>query len=220
MRQTALITLMAHIGSFVPADSAQICIVDRIFTRIGASDDLAVGQSTFMVEMIEVANILNFCTDNSLIVLDEVGRGTSTFDGLSIAWAVVEFLSKHLNSKTLFATHYHELMQLESLYEGVKNYCISIKEIGGKLVFLRKIMRGSSTKSYGVEVASLAGLPTEIIDRAKVLIKELENEKLAASQPNQKESEIINILNEIDMNKMSPMVAFDTLAHLVEMVKK
>ncbi|MBQ8615460.1 MAG: DNA mismatch repair protein MutS, partial [Clostridia bacterium] len=220
MRQVALITYMAHVGSFVPAESAEICLVDRIFTRIGASDDLAVGQSTFMVEMIEVANILNFCTDNSLIILDEVGRGTSTFDGLSIAWAVVEYLSKHLNAKTLFATHYHELMQLESKYEGVKNYCISIKEIGGKLVFLRKIMRGSATRSYGVEVASLAGLPKEVIDRSKELIKELENEKVARSETNDKDSEIVNILKEIDMNKMSPMVAFDTLAHLVEMIQK
>ncbi|MBE5741321.1 MAG: DNA mismatch repair protein MutS [Clostridiales bacterium] len=178
MRQVALITYMAHIGSFVPAESADICIVDRIFTRIGASDDLAVGQSTFMVEMIEVANILNFCTDSSLIILDEVGRGTSTFDGLSIAWSVVEYLSKNRNAKTLFATHYHELMQLEGKYEGVKNYCISIKDIGGKLVFLRKIMRGSATKSYGIEVASLAGLPNVVIDRAKELLSELETEKI------------------------------------------
>ncbi len=220
MRQVALITYMAHIGSFVPAESADICLVDRIFTRIGASDDLAVGQSTFMVEMIEVANILHFCTNNSLIILDEVGRGTSTFDGLSIAWAVVEFLSKNLNAKTLFATHYHELMKLEGLYYGVKNYCISIKEIGGKLVFLRKIMRGSATKSYGIEVANLAGLPMQIIERAKELIKELENEKMTMSSSNEKHSEIVNILKEIDMNKMSPMIAFDTLAHLVEMINK
>ena len=219
MRQIALITLMAHIGSFVPAESADICIVDRIFTRIGASDDLAVGQSTFMVEMIEVANILNFCTNNSLIILDEVGRGTSTFDGLSIAWSVVEYLSKKLNAKTLFATHYHELMQLEGKYEGVKNFCISIKEIGGKLVFLRKIMRGSATRSYGIEVASLAGLPKEIIDRAKCLIKELEEEKTGSSNQNTQNNEVKNILKEINMNTMSPMVAFDTLAHLVEIIK-
>lgn len=219
MRQVALITYMAHLGSFVPADSAEICIVDRIFTRIGASDDLAVGQSTFMVEMIEVANILHFCTNNSLIILDEVGRGTSTFDGLSIAWSVVEYLAKNLNAKTLFATHYHELMRLENLYDGVKNYCISIKEIGGKLVFLRKIMRGSATKSYGIEVANLAGLPSNVIDRAKELIIELENEK-SVSNTSGKDSEIVNILKEIDMNRMSPMVAFDTLAHLVEITKK
>lgn len=220
MRQIALITYMAHIGSFVPAESADICIVDRIFTRIGASDDLAVGQSTFMVEMIEVANILNFCTDNSLIILDEVGRGTSTFDGLSIAWSVVEYLSKNLKAKTLFATHYHELMKLESLCDGVKNYCISIKEIGGKLVFLRKIMRGSATKSYGIEVANLAGLPNQIIDRAKQLIKDLENDKIETKRSNDSNSEVYNILKEIDINKMSPMVAFDTLAHLIEIIKK
>ena len=217
MRQVALITYLAHIGSFVPAKSADICIVDRIFTRIGAGDDLSVGQSTFMVEMIEVANILNYSTDNSLIILDEVGRGTSTFDGLSIAWSVVEYLSKKLNAKTLFATHYHELMQLEGLYDGVKNFCISIKEIGGKLVFLRKIMRGSATRSYGIEVASLAGLPDEIINLAKELMKEFESEKMNESA--QVESEIIDTLREIDINKLSPMVAFDTLAHLIELVK-
>ena len=217
MRQVALITYMAHVGAFVPASSANICIVDRIFTRIGASDDLAVGQSTFMVEMIEVANILNFCTNNSLIILDEVGRGTSTFDGLSIAWAVIEYLAKKLNAKTLFATHYHELMQLEGRYEGVKNFCISIKEIGGKLVFLRKIMRGSATKSYGIEVASLAGLPVEIINRAKELIVELENEKISST--NQKDTELTNILKEIDMNSITPLVAFDTLSHLVDKIK-
>ena len=219
MRQVALITLMAHIGSFVPAESAEICVVDRIFTRIGASDDLAVGQSTFMVEMIEVANILNFCTNNSLIILDEVGRGTSTFDGLSIAWSVVEYLSKKVNAKTLFATHYHELMQLEGKYDGVKNFCISIKEIGGKLVFLRKIMRGSATRSYGIEVASLAGLPEEIISRSKELIKELENEKFSQSVTSADNNEILNILKEIDINRLTPMAAFDTLNHLKELLK-
>lgn len=217
MREVALITFMAHIGSFVPAKSANVCIVDRIFTRIGASDDLAVGQSTFMVEMIEVSNILNYATNNSLIILDEVGRGTSTFDGLSIAWAVVEYLSKHLNAKTLFATHYHELMQMEGKYDGVKNFCISIKEIGGKLVFLRKIMRGSATKSYGIEVASLAGLPNDIIDRAKELMNEFEQEKMGGA--NLKESEITNILREIDVNKLTPLVAFDTLLHLKDLIK-
>ena len=218
MRQVALITLMAHIGSFVPAETAEICLVDRIFTRIGASDDLAVGQSTFMVEMIEVANILNFCTDNSLIILDEVGRGTSTFDGLAIAWAVVEYLSKKVKAKTLFATHYHELMQLEGKYEGVKNFCISIKEIGGKLVFLRKITRGSATKSYGVEVASLAGLPNEIITRSKELISEFESETIKNSGP-QGNSELINILNEIDLNNLTPIAAFETLSHLKNLIK-
>ncbi|MBR2969860.1 MAG: DNA mismatch repair protein MutS [Clostridia bacterium] len=217
MRQIALITYMAHIGSFVPAESADICIVDRIFTRIGASDDLAVGQSTFMVEMIEVANILNYCTNNSLIILDEVGRGTSTFDGLSIAWSVIEYLSTKLNAKTLFATHYHELMQLEGMYPGIKNFCISIKEIGGKLVFLRKIMRGSATRSYGIEVANLAGLPADIISRAKELITKLETEKIGTTS---NDSELVNILNEIDINKMSPMSAFETLSHLIDIAKK
>lgn len=217
MRQVALITYMAHIGSFVPARKAEICLVDRIFTRIGASDDLSVGQSTFMVEMIEVANILHYATNNSLIILDEVGRGTSTFDGLSIAWAVVEYLSKHLNAKTLFATHYHELMQLEGLYDGVKNFCISIKEIGGQLVFMRKIMRGSATRSYGIEVASLAGLPKEIIARAKELIKEFETQKV--NNDVQKESEVLDNLRSIDPNTLTPLTAFDTLIRLIELAK-
>ncbi len=217
MRQVALITFMAHMGSFVPAEKANICIVDRIFTRIGASDDLAVGQSTFMVEMIEVSNILHNCTNNSLIILDEVGRGTSTFDGLSIAWAVVEYLSKELNAKTLFATHYHELMKMEGNYDGVKNFCISIKEIGGRLVFLRKIMRGGATKSYGVEVASLAGLPQDIINRAKKLMSEFETG--STSIPNNKESEIISMLKELDINKLTPLVAFETLSFLIDKAK-
>ncbi len=228
MRQVALITFLAHIGSFVPADSADICIVDRIFTRIGASDDLAVGQSTFMVEMVEVSNILRFATNKSLIILDEVGRGTSTHDGLSIAWAVVDYLCSHLTCKTLFATHYHELMHLESLMSGVKNYCISIKEFGGQLVFLRKIMRGSATRSYGIEVASLAGLPQEVIAKAKSLLQELEsgNTNLSApikeKQPElpKKYKEIIDILSNSDINSISPIVAFDTLARLIELNKQ
>ena len=219
MRQVALITYMAHIGSFVPARSAKIGIVDRIFTRIGASDDLAVGQSTFMVEMIEVSNILNYATNNSLIILDEVGRGTSTYDGLSIAWSVIEYLSKHLKAKTLFATHYHELMQLEGKLDGVKNYCISIKEVGGRLVFLRRIMRGSATKSYGIEEAGLAGLPKSVIDRAKELLSELTENKDKNLESSNSNSEIVNILKEIDINKMSPISAFETLSHLIELVK-
>ena len=219
MRQVALITYMAHIGSFVPARSAKIGIIDRIFTRIGASDDLAVGQSTFMVEMIEVSNILNYATNNSLIILDEVGRGTSTYDGLSIAWSVIEYLSKHLKAKTLFATHYHELMQLEGKLDGVKNYCISIKEVGGRLVFLRRIMRGSATKSYGIEVAGLAGLPKSVIDRAKELLSELTENKDKNLESSNSNSEIVNILKEIDINKMSPISAFETLSHLIELVK-
>jgi len=218
MRQVALITLMAHIGSFVPATEANICIVDRIFTRIGASDDLAVGQSTFMVEMVEVSNILTFATNKSLIILDEVGRGTSTHDGMSIASAVVEYLAKTLNCKTLFATHYHELMHLEGRLDGVKNYCISIKEINGELVFLRKIMRGSATRSYGIEVASLAGIPKDVITRAKQILAELEQGENKTSCSNN--SAINDVLKGIDINTLSPMLAFETLLHLIDMVKE
>ena len=177
MRQTALIVLMAQIGSFVPADSADICICDKIFTRVGASDDLANGQSTFMVEMTEVANILRNATANSLIILDEIGRGTSTFDGLSIAWAVVEYIcdKKMLGAKTLFATHYHELTELEGTLNGITNYCISVKEQGDDIVFLRKIVPGGADKSYGIQVAKLAGVPDAVISRAKELIEELSN---------------------------------------------
>ncbi len=175
MRQVALIVLMAQIGSFVPAKSADIGIVDRIFTRVGASDDLASGQSTFMVEMSEVANILRNATANSLLILDEIGRGTSTFDGLSIAWAVVEYISSKdlLGAKTLFATHYHELTELEGKLEGVNNYCISVKEVGDDIVFLRKIIKGGADKSYGIQVAKLAGVPDVVLARAKEIAAEL-----------------------------------------------
>ena len=175
MRQVALIVLMAQIGSFVPAKSADIGIVDRIFTRVGASDDLASGQSTFMVEMSEVANILRNATANSLLILDEIGRGTSTFDGLSIAWAVVEYISSKdlLGAKTLFATHYHELTELEGKLEGVNNYCISVKEAGDDIVFLRKIIKGGADKSYGIQVAKLAGVPEVVLARAKEIAAEL-----------------------------------------------
>ncbi len=175
MRQTALLTLMAQIGSFVPADEADISICDRIFTRVGASDDLAMGQSTFMVEMTEVANILRNATNKSLIILDEIGRGTSTFDGLSIAWAVVEYIAntKLLGAKTLFATHYHELTELEGAIPGVHNYCISVKEQGDRVVFLRKIIKGGADKSYGIQVARLAGVPKPVLERAEELVEEL-----------------------------------------------
>ena len=175
MRQTALIVLMAQIGSFVPASAAKIGIVDRIFTRVGASDDLASGQSTFMVEMTEVANILRNATKDSLLILDEIGRGTSTFDGLSIAWAVVEHIAnpKILGAKTLFATHYHELTELEGKLSGVNNYCIAVKEKGDDIVFLRKIVQGGADKSYGIQVAKLAGVPDAVINRAKELVEEL-----------------------------------------------
>lgn len=179
MRQTALIVLMAQIGSYVPASEANIGIVDRIFTRVGASDDLASGQSTFMVEMSEVANILRNATKHSLLILDEIGRGTSTFDGLSIAWAVVEYISnkKLLGSKALFATHYHELTELEGKLDGVNNYCIAVKEQGEDVVFLRKIIQGGADKSYGIQVAKLAGIPTQVLKRAKKIAEQLNHEE-------------------------------------------
>lgn len=181
MRQTALIVLMAQVGSFVPADSAKIGIVDRIFTRVGASDDLAGGQSTFMVEMTEVANILRNATKNSLLILDEIGRGTSTFDGLSIAWAVIEHISNNaiLGAKTLFATHYHELTELEGKLEGVNNYCIAVKEQGEDIIFLRKIVKGGADKSYGIQVAKLAGVPASVLKRANEIVDELSGNDLA-----------------------------------------
>lgn len=173
MRQVALIALMAHIGSFVPAKSADICILDRIFTRVGASDDLSRGKSTFMVEMSEVANIVNYASENSLIILDEVGRGTSTYDGLSIAWAVVEYISSKIKAKTLFATHYHELTELEGKINGVNNFNIAVIEKDDDIKFLRKIVRGSAKKSYGIAVAKLAGLPDEITNQAKIYLDNL-----------------------------------------------
>lgn len=181
MRQVALITLMAHVGCFVPAKSADICVVDKIFTRVGASDDLSQGQSTFMVEMSEVSNILNNATENSLIILDEIGRGTSTYDGLSIAWSVVEYITTKIKAKTLFATHYHELSELESKMECIKNYRILIKESGDKITFLRKIVEGNVDKSYGIQVANLAGLPKEVITRAKEIISKLEESDINKS---------------------------------------
>ena len=169
MRQVALITLMAQVGSFVPAESAKIGVVDKIFTRVGASDDLSMGQSTFMVEMMEVATILKEATKNSLVILDEIGRGTSTYDGLSIAWAVAEFIAdkEKCGAKTLFATHYHELTQLEEKLEGVKNYSIAVKEKGEDIIFLRKIVRGGTDESYGIHVAKLAGVPKAVTRKSK-----------------------------------------------------
>ncbi|MBR6322149.1 MAG: DNA mismatch repair protein MutS, partial [Lachnospiraceae bacterium] len=182
MRQTALLALMAQTGSFVPADEADICICDRIFTRVGASDDLSSGQSTFMVEMTEVANILRNATKKSLIILDEIGRGTSTFDGLAIAWAVVEYISdpKIIGAKTLFATHYHELTELEGAIPGVNNYCISVQEQGDTIIFLRKIVKGGADKSYGIQVARLAGVPRAVLTRADELVDELIDTDIAA----------------------------------------
>ena len=251
MRQTALIVLMAQIGSFVPADEANIGICDRIFTRVGASDDLASGQSTFMVEMTEVANILRNATKNSLIVLDEIGRGTSTFDGLAIAWAVVEHVSnpKLLGAKTLFATHYHELTELEGTIGGVNNYCIAVKEQGDDIVFLRKIVKGGADKSYGVQVAKLAGVPDTVIARAKELLEELSDADITARakeiaeanatvtkrnavpKPDEvdlqqmslfdtvKDDDIIKELGELELGNMTPIDALNTLYRLQTKLK-
>ncbi len=229
MRQVAIITLMAHMGSFVPAKSAEISIIDRVFTRVGASDDLVYGQSTFMVEMSEVSNIINNATDKSLIILDEVGRGTSTYDGMSIASAIIEYLSKHLHAKTMFSTHYHELTDMEGLVDGVKNYRVMVKEWDGSVVFLHKIARGSANRSFGIEVAKLAGLPKEIIDRAKQILVERESETPASTvaseaplkiDTNANVAEVINVLKEMDMDSVSPLMAFGTLQNLVDKVKK
>lgn len=226
MRQNAIIAIMAHLGCFVPAKSAQIPIIDRVFTRVGASDNLILNQSTFMVEMIEVAAILQNATKNSLLILDEVGRGTSTFDGLSIAWAVIEHITEKIGAKTLFATHYHELLQLEEKLGGVKNYKIAVKEFNGTVVFLRKIMRGGANRSFGIEVAALAGVPSCVLDRAKVILKAVENGEVTNGLENSEEetggkqqSEVEKILSEIDLNNLSPMQAFMVLSDLVEKVK-
>ncbi|MCM1289104.1 MAG: DNA mismatch repair protein MutS [Corallococcus sp.] len=231
MRQVALITLMAHIGSFVPAKSAVVPIVDKIFTRVGASDDLAFNQSTFMVEMVEVANILNNATKDSLIILDEVGRGTSTFDGLSIAWAVMEYVSKNICAKTLFATHYHELTELEGKVSGLKNYRVNVKEYNGSVIFLHKIVRGGANKSFGIEVAKLAGVPQNVCERAKEIVTLLENsdidyslEGISADSVSKKSDkaarEVACILKDIDLERVSPIEAFDILNNLVKRVKE
>ncbi len=248
MRQTALIVLLAQIGSFVPAASAKIGIVDRIFTRVGASDDLASGQSTFMVEMNEVANILRNATPDSLLVLDEIGRGTSTFDGLSIAWAVVEHISnpKLLGAKTLFATHYHELTELEGKLSNVNNYCIAVKEKGDDIVFLRKIVKGGADKSYGIQVAKLAGVPDSVIERAKEIVEELianditgvtrkipvdsgtrrKKERLDEVDLTQmslfdtvKDDDIIEELRSVDVGNLTPIEALNKLYELQNKVK-
>ena len=227
MRQVALIVLLAHVGLFVPAKSAEISITDKIFTRIGASDDVAFGQSTFMVEMVEVANILKNATEKSLALLDEIGRGTSTFDGLSIAWAVMEHISKNMKMKTLFSTHYHELTELENVLPGVKNYRITVKEFNDEVIFLRKIARGGANKSFGIAVAKLAGLPGEVITRANEISKSLEladiNHKIETpvcdANDVQKNKNIISILKDIDMNTVSPMSAFEILSDLIEKIK-
>ena len=246
MRQTALIVLMAQIGSFVPAEKANIGIVDRIFTRVGASDDLASGQSTFMVEMTEVANILRNATSKSLLILDEIGRGTSTFDGLSIAWAVVEHISntKLCGAKTLFATHYHELTELEGKISGVNNYCIAVKEKGDDIVFLRKIVKGGADKSYGIQVAKLAGVPDTVIQRAKELVEELSDADITAAvkdltAPKKKQkiqydqvdmaqmslfdtvqdNDIIDEIKGLEIGNLTPMEALNILYNLQNKIK-
>ncbi|MCX8093432.1 MAG: DNA mismatch repair protein MutS [Candidatus Goldbacteria bacterium] len=236
MRQVGLIVIMAQIGSFVPATSAKISIVDRVFTRVGAADYLARGQSTFMVEMIETANIINNATKDSLIILDEVGRGTSTFDGISIAWAITEYIHNRIKAKTLFATHYYELTEIADILPCVKNYNIQVKEWGDKIIFLRKIVKGAADKSYGIHVAQLAGLPQEILDKAYVILKSLEDANynkngktkigaISSENHNDNQMSLFDVenekikkeLKEIDINKISP---FDALAKLKELKDK
>ncbi len=223
MRQIAIITIMAHIGSFVPAKEAIIPLVDKIFTRIGASDSLISDQSTFMVEMTEVANIVRNATENSLLILDEVGRGTSTYDGLSIAWAALEYLTEKVRAKTLFATHYHELTELEGIIDGVKNYKVTVKELPSGVIFLRKIARGGANKSFGIEVATLAGVGEEITDRAKEILKELESKdvapRYACAEEKPKLSETERIIKDIDLNNLSPMQAFNIVTDLCEKLR-
>ena len=235
MRQVAIITYMAQLGSFVPADSAKVSIVDRIFTRIGASDDLAMGQSTFMVEMQELSNILENATKNSLIILDEIGRGTSTYDGLAIAWATVEYVAdkEKIGAKTLFATHYHELIELEGKVEGVKNYSVDVKEKGDDVIFLRKITPGGADESYGIYVAKLAGIKKSVIQRSKQILKELENvdlakktiqekkkkittEEIQVDMFNYKMAEITRILEKTDLDEITPKDALEVLYRLKE----
>ena len=237
MRQVALITLMAQIGSFVPANSAKIGVVDKIFTRVGASDDLSMGQSTFMVEMMEVAEILREATEKSLVILDEIGRGTSTYDGLSIAWAVVEYIAnkEKCGAKTLFATHYHELTELEAQIEGVKNYSIAVKEKGEDVIFLRKIVKGGTDESYGVHVARLAGVPKEVTKRANEILRglerksvlgkknlEKENKKVATGQLdmyNYKLAELAHEIDKINLNELTPIDALNILVKMKDKIK-
>ena len=246
----ALIVLMAQMGSFVPASYAKIAVVDKLFTRVGASDDLASGQSTFMVEMNEVANILRNATKNSLLILDEIGRGTSTFDGLSIAWAVIEHISnkKLLGAKTLFATHYHELTELEGKISNVNNYCIAVKEQGDDIVFLRKIVKGGADKSYGIQVARLAGVPEIVIHRAKEIVGQLTDNDIIqkiqnisvsshsggrtrVKQPDEvdmaqmslfdtvKDENIIQELMDLDISTLTPLDALNTLYQMQSKLK-
>ena len=231
LKQVALIVLLAQIGSFVPAESAEIGIVDRIFTRIGAQEDLAAGQSTFMVEMVEAANILNNATPKSLIILDEIGRGTSTYDGLSIAWAVAEFIHNHprLRAKTLFATHYHELVEMAGILPRVKNFNVAVTEEEGRVIFLRKIIPGGADKSYGIHVAQLAGMPASVVHRAEEVLAGLENgqsqqKKTKIAHPKKEsvpqlslfgdKSPLIDEISQLDIDSMSPLEAITRLYEL------
>jgi DNA mismatch repair protein MutS len=223
LRQTALIVLMAQMGSFVPAASAKIGLVDRIFTRIGAQDEIHAGQSTFMVEMVEAANILHHATPQSLLILDEIGRGTSTYDGLSIAWGIIEYIHNHphLRAKTLFATHYHELTQLAELLPGVRNYSVAVSEADGKVVFLHKIIPGGADRSYGIHVAQLAGLPAPVIGRANEIMMELEKSAARGVKINPQAAQqaalfpetnpLLDELKELDINSLSPIEALNKL---------
>ena len=237
MRQVALITLMAQVGSFVPAEEAKIGVVDKIFTRVGASDDLSMGQSTFMVEMMEVATILKEATPNSLVILDEIGRGTSTYDGLSIAWAVAEYIAnkEKCGAKTLFATHYHELTELEEKIEGVKNYSIAVKEKGEDIIFLRKIVRGGTDESYGIHVARLAGVPKLVTEEANKILKSLERKNILTGKKEEKKdkkqvegqfdmynfklAEIAHEIDKINLNELTPIDALNTLVRIKEKMK-
>jgi DNA mismatch repair protein MutS len=223
LRQVALIVLMAQVGSYVPANSARIGLVDRIFTRIGAQDEIHAGQSTFMVEMLETANILHHATKRSLLILDEIGRGTSTYDGVSIAWATVEFLHNHpeRRAKTLFATHYHELTQLAELLPGVRNYNVAVSEADGDVVFLHRIVAGGADRSYGIHVAQLAGLPRPVVQRAGEILNQLEASsghavKIDPHTPQQmalfpETNPLISELNELDLNALAPIEALNIL---------
>ena len=237
MRQVALITLMAQVGSFVPAETARIGVVDKIFTRVGASDDLSMGQSTFMIEMMEVATILKEATANSLVILDEIGRGTSTYDGLSIAWAVAEFIAdkEKCGAKTLFATHYHELTELENKLEGIKNYSIAVKEKGEDIIFLRKIVRGGTDESYGIHVAKLAGVPKAVTTKANEILRSLERKNILTGKKQEKQNkkqvegqfdlynyklaEIAHEVDKINLNELTPIDALNTLVRIKEKMK-
>ena len=224
MRQAGLIVLMAHIGCFVPATSAHICLVDRIFTRVGASDDLASGQSTFMVEMNELANILNNATPKSLLILDEIGRGTSTTDGLSIAWASVEYIITNLRAKTLFATHYHELVELENMFAGIRNYSVAVKEMGHDIIFLHKIIKGGTDRSFGIDVAKLAGLPEQVISRARVFLDRFQEYEvslggLPAEKENSPQSkaelpECVKKISKVNIDTLTPIEALNLVYSL------